>query len=118
MQRNDAGIIKGRTIKAKTIGVTGAAILCVLLGMSAAGYAGQDHQDEKHDRAKAVAAKVTIPSEYQLQWGGQFEQLESASKRLMIVVLAALTLIFVLLYLNFKAATPALLIFLNIPLAA
>jgi heavy metal efflux system protein len=49
---------------------------------------------------------------------GQFEQLQSARQKLMIVVPAALTLIFVLLYLNFQAALPALLIFLNIPLAA
>jgi cobalt-zinc-cadmium resistance protein CzcA len=50
--------------------------------------------------------------------GGLFEQLESASQRLIVVVPAALTLIFILLYLNFQAAVPALLIFLNIPLAA
>ncbi len=67
---------------------------------------------------KAVATNVKIPSEYQLEWGGQFEQLKSASQRLAIVVPAALTLIFVLLYFNFGAASPALLIFLNIPLAA
>jgi cobalt-zinc-cadmium resistance protein CzcA len=79
---------------------------------------GRDLAGFVAEAQKAVTAKVTIPSEYQLQWGGQFEQLESASKRLMIVVPAALTLIFVLLYFNFQAATPALLIFLNIPLAA
>jgi heavy metal efflux system protein len=79
---------------------------------------GRDLAGFVADAQKAVTAKVTIPSEYQLQWGGQFEQLESASKRLLIVVPAALTLIFVLLYFNFQAATPALLIFLNIPLAA
>jgi len=67
---------------------------------------------------RAVAANVRIPSEYQLGWGGQFEQLKSASQRLAIIVPAALTLIFVLLYFNFGAASPALLIFLNIPLAA
>lgn len=67
---------------------------------------------------KAVAAKVEIPSEYQLQWGGQFEQLQSASRRLILVVPAALLLIFVLLYLNFQEGLPAVLIFLNIPLAA
>ena len=78
---------------------------------------GRDLAGFVAEAQKAVSAKVTIPSEYQLQWGGQFEQLESASKRLMIVVPAALTLIFVLLYFNFQAATPALLIFLNIPLA-
>lgn len=79
---------------------------------------GRDLAGFVADAQRAVAAKVTIPSEYQLEWGGQFEQLESASQRLMIVVPAALTLIFVLLYLNFQSALPAVLIFLNIPLAA
>jgi len=65
-----------------------------------------------------VSSKITIPSEYQLTWGGQFEQLQSASERLLIVVPVALTLIFVLLYFNFHDAMPATLIFLNIPLAA
>jgi len=79
---------------------------------------GRDLASFVADAQKAIAAKVKIPSEYQLEWGGQFEQLESASQRLMIIVPATLTLIFVLLYLNFQAALPALLIFLNIPLAA
>ena len=79
---------------------------------------GRDLASFVADAQKAVTAKVKIPNEYQLEWGGQFEQLQSASQRLMIVVPAALTLIFVLLYLNFNAALPALLIFLNIPLAA
>ncbi|MFP5205730.1 MAG: efflux RND transporter permease subunit [Acidobacteriota bacterium] len=67
---------------------------------------------------RAIAAQVKIPTGYQLEWSGQFEQLKSTSQRLMIVVPAALILIFVLLYLNFGAGLPALLIFLNIPLAA
>jgi cobalt-zinc-cadmium resistance protein CzcA len=79
---------------------------------------GRDLAGFVADAQKAVAAKVKIPSEYQLEWGGQFEQLQSASQRLMIVVPIALTLIFVLLYFNFKSGLPALLIFLNIPLAA
>jgi cobalt-zinc-cadmium resistance protein CzcA len=79
---------------------------------------GRDLAGFVADAQKAVSTKIKIPNEYQLEWGGQFEQLESASQRLMIVVPAALTLIFVLLYLNFQAALPALLIFLNIPLAA
>lgn len=44
--------MKVRKMKAKTIGMTGAAILGALLGMSIPGYAGQDHQDEKHNQAK------------------------------------------------------------------
>jgi cobalt-zinc-cadmium resistance protein CzcA len=53
-----------------------------------------------------------------VEWGGQFEQLESAGRRLFIAVPLALLTIFVLLYLNFNALTPAVLIFLNVPLAA
>jgi len=79
---------------------------------------GRDLAGFVTDAQRAVSAKVPIPSGYQLQWGGQFEQLQNASRRLMIVVPAALMLIFVLLYFNFQAAMPAFLIFLNIPLAA
>ena len=52
MQGSVASSKKVIKMKAKIIGVTGAAILCVFLGMSAPGYAGQDHQDEKHNQAK------------------------------------------------------------------
>lgn len=67
---------------------------------------------------KALDAQVRLPAGYSLEWGGQFEQLASASKRLALALPVALLLIFVLLYLNFGAFTPALLIFFNIPLAA
>jgi heavy metal efflux system protein len=79
---------------------------------------GRDLASFVADAQKAVANRVRIPSDYEVQWGGQFEQLTSASRRLMIVVPCALILIFVLLLMNFGSAMPALLIFLNIPLAA
>jgi heavy metal efflux system protein len=50
--------------------------------------------------------------------GGQFEQLQSASKRLAIAVPLALLLIYSLLYLNFHSFRTAALILLNVPLAA
>jgi cobalt-zinc-cadmium resistance protein CzcA len=65
-----------------------------------------------------VNQRVQMPAGYSIEWGGTFEQLESASVRLAIAVPLALLLIFVLLFLNFGAPMPALLIFLNIPLAA
>ena len=65
-----------------------------------------------------VERRVKLPEGYSVEWGGQFEQLESASRRLFIAVPLALMTIFVLLYLNFNAVTPAGLIFLNVPLAA
>jgi cobalt-zinc-cadmium resistance protein CzcA len=67
---------------------------------------------------REVDRSVQIPEGYTLEWGGKFEQLESASQRLIVAVPVALLLIFVLLYLNFKQWLPALIIFLNIPLAA
>ncbi len=71
-----------------------------------------------NDARAAVEQKVRVPPGYTVEWGGKFEQLESAATRLMIAVPVALLLIFVLLYLNFHASLPAVLIFLNIPLAA
>lgn len=79
---------------------------------------GRDLASFVGEAQRAVAKRVHLASGYQVEWGGQFEQLQSASRRLMIVVPAALILIFVLLYFNFHAGLPALLIFLNIPLAA
>jgi len=79
---------------------------------------GRDLASFVGEAQRAVAKRIQLPSGYQLEWGGQFEQLRSASQSLMIVVPAALILIFVLLYFNFQSGLPAVLIFLNIPLAA
>jgi len=65
-----------------------------------------------------VAKEVSLPAGYYTTWGGQFENLERASRRLFFIVPLALFLIFVLLYTTFGAAMPALLIYLNVPLAA
>lgn len=66
---------------------------------------------------QAVAQKVSLPPGYSVEWGGQFENLKRASGRLALVVPVALFLIFVLLYTTFNSARPALLIFLNVPMA-
>ncbi|MBI2821787.1 MAG: efflux RND transporter permease subunit, partial [Acidobacteria bacterium] len=67
---------------------------------------------------RAVEAGISLPSGYFLEWGGQFEQLESARQRLSIAVPLALLLIFSLLYINFNSFKTPLLIMLNVPLAA
>jgi len=68
--------------------------------------------------ARARVDEVSMPERYHVEWGGQFEHLEAASRRLMIVVPLALALIFVLLYTSFGAPRPAAIIFLNVPFAA
>ena len=70
------------------------------------------------DAQSAIQKSLKLPAGYYVQWGGQFENLDRASRRLMIVVPLALALIFVLLYTMFNSIRPALLIYLNIPLAA
>jgi cobalt-zinc-cadmium resistance protein CzcA len=66
---------------------------------------------------QAVEQKVSLPPGYSVEWGGQFENLQRASRRLALVVPVALFLIFVLLYTTFNTARPAVLIFLNVPMA-
>ncbi|MCB9727901.1 MAG: efflux RND transporter permease subunit [Deltaproteobacteria bacterium] len=65
-----------------------------------------------------VRDEAAIPPGYFVTWGGQFENLEAASSRLAVAVPAALLLIFLLLYTAFGALRPALIIYLNVPMAA
>jgi cobalt-zinc-cadmium resistance protein CzcA len=67
---------------------------------------------------EAIGEQVKLPPSYYIEYGGQFENLERASQRLLLVVPLALFLIFALLYTTFGAVTPALLIYFNIPIAA
>ncbi len=61
--------------------------------------------------------ELDLPSGWYIDWGGQFENLQEASKRLAVLVPMALLLIFVLLYTMFGSVKLALLIYLNVPLA-
>lgn len=67
---------------------------------------------------RKLADQIDYPDGYFVTWGGQFENLERATSRLLIVVPLALASIFVLLYLNYRSARPAILIFANVPFAA
>ncbi|KXK15883.1 MAG: CusA/CzcA family heavy metal efflux RND transporter [Fimbriimonadaceae bacterium] len=66
---------------------------------------------------KAIDEKVKLDEGYYITWGGQFENLQQASARLMIVVPLALALIFTLLFMTFGSIKQALLIFTGVPLA-
>ena len=79
---------------------------------------GRDLAGFVTDAQKAVAEQITLPSGYSLAWGGQFENLQRASRRLMIAVPVALFLIFSLLYVTFSSVSLTMLIYLNVPIAA
>ncbi len=69
------------------------------------------------DAQKAVAAKVQFPPGYYVAWSGQFEYLQRAKARLKVVVPITLLIIFLLLYLNFRALTETLIVMLSLPFA-
>ena len=83
----------------------------------AANVRGRDLGSFVDDVRGRVRSEVKLPAGYWIDYGGTFEQLISASKRLQIVVPAALGLIFVLLYIAFGSIKDALLVFSGVPLA-
>jgi cobalt-zinc-cadmium resistance protein CzcA len=78
---------------------------------------GRDLGSFVAEAQRAVTQAVTLPSGYELTWGGQFEHLKEASRRLAVVIPMTLLLILGVLTVIFGATRPALLIFLNVPLA-
>lgn len=69
-------------------------------------------------KAKAAIAKeVPLKEGYSIAWGGQFENLQQASRRLSLVVPAVLGLIFILLFWTFGSIKQAMIIFTGVPLA-
>jgi cobalt-zinc-cadmium resistance protein CzcA len=78
---------------------------------------GRDLGSFVTDAQAQIAQKVKLPAGYWIGWGGQFEQLVSATKRLTIVVPIALLLIFFLLYMSLKSVADAAIVFSGVPLA-
>src|SRR3546814_13253276 len=64
-----------------------------------------------------VAREVELPPGYGVDYGGTFEQLISASNRLMVVVPVVLIMIFGLLFMAFGSARDAAIVFSGVPLA-
>jgi cobalt-zinc-cadmium resistance protein CzcA len=78
---------------------------------------GRDLGSFVADAKAAMESSGVVPAGYFTDWGGQFENLEAATRRLMIVVPLALVLIFVMLYAANGSAKLAALIYLNVPFA-
>jgi len=78
---------------------------------------GRDLASFVAEAQDVLRSDLDLPSGWYVDWGGQFENLQAASKRLAVLVPLALLLIFVLLYTTFGTTRLALLIYLNVPLA-
>jgi len=78
---------------------------------------GRDIASVVAEAQAAVARDVTLPAGYFITWGGQFENLEAARQRLLVVVPGCFFLIFLLLYSALGTPRDALLVFSAVPLA-
>ena len=78
---------------------------------------GRDIGSFVQDASAAIAERNPVPPGYWTTWGGQFEQLQAAAKRLQLVVPVALLLVFVLLFMMFNTLRDGLVVFTGIPFA-
>jgi len=78
-------------------------------GRDLGSFVGEVRSKLEHD--------ITLPSGYFIEYGGQFENQQRATRRLMLIVPVAIAVIFILLYLSFTSVKQALLIIANIPFA-
>lgn len=79
---------------------------------------GRDVQSTVEDIQKILDEKLKLPDGYYYNYGGEFENLQSATNRLMVVIPIALVIILLLLYATVKNVRESLFIFSAIPLAA
>ncbi len=80
---------------------------------------GRDVASFVAEAQRKIDEGVVLPSgRYRIEWGGQFENLERARERLLIVVPLVLALIFTLLYVTYRSFRDALLVFTGVPFAA
>ncbi|UXH77391.1 CusA/CzcA family heavy metal efflux RND transporter [Roseateles amylovorans] len=78
---------------------------------------GRDIGSFVAEAQQLIAQQVQVPTGYWMTWGGQFENLQSASNRLKIVVPVSLLLVFTLLFVMFGNLKDGLLVFTGIPFA-
>ena len=79
---------------------------------------GRDVESVVNDIQQRLDEELELPPGYYITYGGEFENLQSAKDRLIIVVPIALFLIFVLLYFALKSFSQSVMIYIAIPLAA
>ena len=82
-----------------------------------ANVAGRDLRGVVTDIRRIVEEQVELPEDYHVEYGGQFENEEAASRTLLIASLFAIVVVYLLLYNQFRSLTQAAVILINLPLA-
>jgi Cu(I)/Ag(I) efflux system membrane protein CusA/SilA len=103
------GVVQGSTLIKSEDGYLNNVVYVDVRGRDVGSYVGE---------AKALLEKrLVVPTGYRLEWSGQYEAMQRASKRLRLVVPLTLLIIFGLLYFNFRSATESLIVMLSLPFA-
>jgi Cu(I)/Ag(I) efflux system membrane protein CusA/SilA len=82
-----------------------------------ANVAGRDLRGVVNDIQKTVSEQITLPEGYHIEYGGQFESEQAASRILLITSVFSILVIFLLLYAQFRSVNQSVVILLNLPLA-
>lgn len=82
-----------------------------------ANTAGRDLRSVVNDIRKKVDDNIVLPEGYHIEYGGQFESEQSASRTLLLTSLMSIVVIFLLLYMEFGSAVQSGVVLLNLPLA-
>lgn len=82
-----------------------------------ANVAGRDLESVVTDIKSSINQNIQLPEGYRVEYGGQFESAEKASRMLLITSLIAILIIFLLLFQEFRDTKLAAIILLNLPLA-
>ncbi len=81
------------------------------------GVRGRDIGGVVAEAQRRVNRAVSLPPGYHTEWGGEFESMQRAQARLMLIVPITLLLIFLILFTLFNAVSRALIVMLNVPIA-
>lgn len=82
-----------------------------------ANTSGRDLRSVVNDIQACVDQQIKLPEGYHIEYGGQFESEQAASRTLLLTSVMSIVVIFLLLYMQFKNATQSGIILLNLPLA-
>jgi Cu/Ag efflux pump CusA len=79
--------------------------------------AGRDVGSVVEEIRDRVARQVSLPPDYYVEYGGQFESAEQATRRIILLSLLSLAAILLLLFMEFRSVRQTLLVMVNLPLA-
>lgn len=82
-----------------------------------ANVSGRDLRSVVNDIQEQINENITLPEGYHIEYGGQFESEQAASRTLMITSVFSILVIFLLLFNQFRSAKQSAVILLNLPLA-